>query len=161
MRVAIFLILTLFLSSCFSYRVHKHKNRICSDICPEKVIIRVDSVRVVETEIIKLPPIRDTLFIEVPYNLFDTIYIEDKTWRGRFYLTESKLTADIQHLSDSIEKLSKVETVIKTETKTETIVEKVKNPLNRWLFWVVLALLGVIVWLKRKVLLKWLKMIFA
>ena len=154
MRILILsLFLAVLLSSCHNRWLVRNQDEICSNICPEQVIFKTDTVRETITEIEKLPPVIDTLYINVPYNLYDTIIIEDKTWRAKFFLTESKLSADIQHLSDSINMIKTTKSeVIHTESE-RIIFQKVKNPVNKWLIYICLLLVVGVVWAYRKVLL--------
>jgi hypothetical protein len=153
---AIISIMILFFTSCIS---QKRVDKICQT-CPKETIIKHDTIERTITEYVKVDPLLDSLLFVSSWNPekeTDTIYIEDSHWKGLFYISTGKLTAQINYLSDSLLMLKQSTTTSVNASEVKTIEKKVyidKPIRDKWYYrfmfgffgtWLII-IVGLVVW---------------
>ena len=161
----IYIFLMLGIASCTTQR---DIDKVCSSgICPTEIVYKTDSIYIETIDTIYRTSQLDSLMFVSSLDFSrgtDTIYFEDETWKGTFYVTQSKLKAKIEHLSDSISTIVKTKTIDKSSDKTITVVEikEVDKPIrDRWYYFLLIvfillvsyAIFRLVLWIK----LGWLK----
>jgi hypothetical protein len=162
----------LSLSGCVT---QKRVDKICQT-CPTETIIKHDTIERTITEYVKVDPLLDSLLFVSSWNpekITDTIYIEDSHWKGLFYISTGKLTAQINYLSDSLLMLKQSTTTSVNASEIKTIEKKVyidKPIRDKWYYrfmfgffgtWLII-IVGLVAWVWYKwnsLKLKWLSFI--
>ena len=157
------------LTSCIS---QKRVDKIC-ETCPKETIIKHDTIERTITEYVKVDPLLDSLLFVSSWNPekeTDTIYIEDSHWKGLFYVSTGKLTAQINYLSDSLLMLKQSTTTSVNASEIKTIEKKIyidKPIRDKWYmfyakftwFAIIITLILLVCWIIAKwnsLKLKWL-----
>ena len=125
--IAAILILVLIISGATSCVTQKQVDKICQT-CPKETIIKHDTIERTITEYVKTDPLLDSLLFVSSWNPEkekDTVYIEDTHWRGLFYVSTGKLTAQINYLSDSLLMLKQSTTTSVNASEIKTVEKKV------------------------------------
>jgi len=122
--VLLVLLIAIAFTACTS---QKKIDKICQT-CPVKEIYKTDTVIEKITEYVKTDPLLDSLLFVSSWNpekITDTVYIEDGNWKGLFYISTGKLTAQINYLSDSLMMLKQSVTSSVNTSEQKTIEKKV------------------------------------
>ena len=156
--IATIFILVLIISGATSCITQKQVDKICqSGKCPTKEVIKHDTIIEKITEYVKTDPLLDSLLFVSSWNpekITDTVYIEDSHWKGLFYISTGKLTAQINYLSDSLLMLkqSTISSVNASEVKTITKNVYIDKPIrDKWykfycrFTWISIALVLVLI----------------
>lgn len=120
----------LLATSCTTQR---RIDKICSSgVCVSEQIIIHDTSYIERYDTIYRLSAWDSLLLVSSWNpdkVIDTVLIEDKYWKGQFYVSHGSFTAKISHLQDSIDKI--VKTIEKSSNNVEIKTVEVKVPVEK------------------------------
>lgn len=158
--IAAIIIFTLVMSGLTSCISQKRVDKICAT-CPTETTIRIDSVTINTIDTIYRTSKLDSLIFMSSIDLtkqIDTVYFEDETWKASIYVTNNKLKAKIEHLSDSISTIIKTkETTVKQAEKQiiKVPVEKIVPKYNKWYYFLLIWFVSSIVFICGWVWIQW------
>ena len=154
-KIILLSLIAVVLTSCVS---QKRVTKICAT-CPTETIYRTDTLRTQTIDTVYKTSQLDSLIFISTIDLskgVDTIYFEDETWKAQLFVTNHKLKAKIEHLSDSIDNIVVIDRteVNSSEVATRIVLkDKIVPKYNGWyrflLYWwigsLVLIILGVVI----------------
>lgn len=92
-------------------------------------VIETRTDTITQVEIVKTEPLVDTIILKEYIDRDRPVYYKDRNWEAKFSYKNDSLTAEIIHLTDSIEHINRTTKInnFRSETKAARPIEKKKG----------------------------------